>query len=646
MQTNKNLKEIKKDKKHKKHLHIPFKYLEISYYVVFLLSIMVKCFYFQFTTQLNKRPFFSSGNVLMLISSFAVLLIITGLLLLVSNKKRFLVLLLCNLIISALLIADTNFFRYYYGIITVPVVLQVDIKLFNSVDQSIMSLFKVKDIVYLLDIPFLLTGWIFLKKRNVKKLVFSKKAVASMLTMVIGLSCFFVIYNKADIYAFAYNNNYVTKSLGVLYSHYDTIKGYVEDSLESEKLTKKQEDEINDFFKAKQKPGYNSGNNQNGNLESDFKGVAEGKNLIVIQMEAIQEFVINSKVNGNEITPNLNKLIEESLYFDNYYFQVSGGNTSDAEFTSNNSLYPAKEGAAYIRFPENKYYSLPMELKEKGYNTYALHAFNPDFWNRSEMYKSVGFDKFISQDDYVMDDFMGWESNALSDESFFRQSLDKIDTSKPFYSFFITLSSHHPFNYFEDYSFDVGEYEGTYLGNYFKAASYADYALGKFIDELKSKGLYDNSLLALYGDHSAVPRHLASEMMEFLQLDNNDFEWTKLQKVPLILHCNGLKNGEVISTTGGEIDFFPTIANLMDLPVPYALGKNLINADEGYVVLRNGSIITDKYIYINNTRDMYDINSGDKINERLYEEEINLLLNELYISDLIIEKDAFKYINH
>lgn len=617
--------------KSKKHLNIPDRYLEISFWLVFIFSIMVKCFYFQFTTQLNRRPFLSDKNIYMLIASLGIILFIAGLILLISNKKRFIVLFLCNLFLSALLLTDTNFFRYYYGIITIPVVLQVDIKLFSSVDQSIMSLFKIKDIIYILDIPFLLAGAIYLKKKIIKNFEFPKKAIASLLTMTIGFSVFFIIYKKADIHAFAYNSNYVTGNLGVLYSHFDTIREFAKDSLEPKTLSIKQEKDIQSFFNSKQKSG------------NAYKGFAEGKNLIMVQIEAMQQFVINKKVNGKEITPNLNKLIKESLYFDNFYFQVSGGNTSDAEFLSNNSLYPAKEGAAYVRFPENTYYSMPKALKEKGYNTYALHAFNPDFWNRKEMYKSMGFDKFLSCDDYELDDFMGWESNALSDESFFIQSLDKIDTSKPFYSFFITLSSHHPFNFFEDYdALDTGEYEGTYLGNYFKAANYADYALGMFIDELKSRGLYDNSLLALYGDHSAVPKHLAPELMEFLQLGLNDLEWTKLQKVPLIIHCNGLKNGEVINITGGEIDLYPTIANLMNIPAPYVLGKDLLNTKEGYVILRNGSIITDNYIYLNNTRDMYDIKSGNKLKEWLYKEEISSLLKELYISDIILEKDALK----
>ena len=168
-----------------------------------------------------------------------------------------------------------------------------------------------------------------------------------------------------------------------------------------------------------------------------------------MQLEAIQQFVIGTKFNGKEITPNLNKFINDSAYFENFYYQIGAGNTSDAEFLANTSLYPLNEGAVYFRFPANTYESTANLLKKQGYATYAAHANNPSFWNRMEMYKALGFDKFINSKSLVLDEFLGW---GLSDMSFLKQSLNKIDVSRPFYGFFITLSSHYPFNYFEDYS--------------------------------------------------------------------------------------------------------------------------------------------------------------------------------------------------
>ncbi|HPD00466.1 MAG TPA: LTA synthase family protein, partial [Acetivibrio sp.] len=591
---------------------------------------MFKCLYFQFTTKLNTDPFLSSTNITMILSSFAVLLIITSLIAFIFNKYRFIALFAFNLLLTVLLMADTNFFRYYYNLLTVPVFFQMDIKLLSSVDQSIMSLFLIKDIVYLLDLPFMLMGLVLLHK-NAEKLYFKKRIIRSVSLLVVGMVTFLSVFRCTDINTLAYNSNYSAKSLGVFYSHYYNTKLFIEESLlEDDILTDEDKTAIIEFYKNKSSKF----------TDNRLNGIAKGKNLIVVQMEAMQQFVINRKIGGKEITPNLNKLIKECLYFDNIYYQVSGGNTSDAEFLSNTSMYPVKEGSVYHRFAENTYYSLASIMKEQGYDTYSLHGFDRYFWNRDEMYKSLQFDTFYSEENFVLDDFAGWDGQALSDSSFFRQSLEKIDTAKPFYSFFVTLSSHHPFNYFEDFAFDVGEFEGTFIGNYLKAANYLDKCIGEFIDNLKQRGLYDNSLLVLYGDHSAVPKVESDGLMQLLGIEYNNTDWTKLQKVPVIIHYPQQEESEVISTIGGQIDILPTIANLMDFDVPYAFGKDLINTDENYAILRNGSVVTKDYIYLSDLKEVYDYTSGKPMDIDLYTEEIKTFIDELNISDTIIYKNA------
>ncbi|MFZ5989923.1 MAG: LTA synthase family protein [Bacillota bacterium] len=607
-------------------------FAETLYWMFFMLSIMFKCLYFQFTTRLNTEPYLSTVNISMLLSSFAVLLIITSSIAFIFNKYRIIALFVFNFLLTVLLLADTNFFRYYYNLITIPVFFQFDIEVLSSVNQSIMSLFKVKDIIYIVDLPLMLAG-IFLLHKNIPKIGLHRRVLRSLILLVIGIVTILPIFPKANINSFAYSNNYSAKSLGVFYSHYYNTKLFIEENLlEDDILTDSEKEFISSFLEKK---------NSN-KLLKKYNGIAKDKNLIIVQMEAIQQFVINRSINGKEITPNLNRIIKESIYFNNIHYQVAGGNTSDAEFLCNTSLYPAKEGSVYFRFPENTYYSLPSILKDKGYDTYSLHAFDQDFWNRSQMYKALKFDTFFSKKDFVMDDFAGWQGEALSDASFFRQSLDKIDTSKPFYSFFITLSNHHPFTYFEDFDFNVGEFEGTYIGNYLKAANYADKCIGQFVEDLKKRGLYDNSLIVLYGDHSAVPKIQADELMQFLGTQYSDLQWIKLQKVPLIIHYPGQKTSEIVNTTGGQIDLLPTIANLMDFDVPYALGKDLLNTDKGYAILRNGSVITKDYVYFNDTREVYDLSSGELLDISSLEEEITSYLDELNISDIILSKDAFK----
>lgn len=609
------------------------KFTESLFVSLFAIFMLIKCLYFQFSTRLNKAPYFSLENIVMLICSISVLLILISLALSIFNKKRLIAIFILDLLLTTLLVVDTNFFRYYYNLITIPVFFQLNPRMISSVDQSIASLFQLKDLIYIVDIPFMLLALLRLHKNGIASIHFPKRFAKTVGTLLVALITIFSFSSASNITTFAYSNNYSAKSLGVLYSHYYNTKLFIKNNLlEDADVVEEGKKQVLNFFEKRK---------ENASKDTKLEGIAKGKNLIVVQMEAMQQFVIDKKINGEEITPNLNKLIKDSLYFNNIYYQVSGGNTSDAEFASNNSLYPLSEGSVYHRYSENTYHSMASILKQKGYDTYALHAFNKTFWNREKMYKAEQFDTFFSSEDFVKDDFAGWDGTALSDKSFLRQSLEKVDTSKPFYSFSITLSSHHPFTYFENYDFNVGEFQGTYIGNYLKAAHYADCCIGEYIDNLKAKGLYENSLLVFYGDHSAVPKIENEGLMQFLGIEYNDLDWAKLQRIPLIIHYPGQQNGELITATGGQIDIMPTVANLMGFDVPYALGKDLVNTQKNYVVLRNGSIITDRYIYFNDTRELYDYKSGEPLNIDLYNSELQNLLNELNISDCIISNNMF-----
>ena len=173
-------------------------------------------------------------------------------------------------------------------------------------------------------------------------------------------------------------------------------------------------------------------------------GAAKGRNLIVIQLEAFQNFAINREYEGQELTPFLNSLVneQESVYFDHYYYQVGSGNTSDAEFATNNSILGTMSSYTYTLYQQNYFRGLPVLLKEQGYETAAMHAYEKTFWNRENIYPSLGFDHFFDSDYYEDDeDYTGWSVVATNDKSFYHQSIDAMKTMKePFYSFMITLS--------------------------------------------------------------------------------------------------------------------------------------------------------------------------------------------------------------
>ena len=209
-------------------------------------------------------------------------------------------------------------------------------------------------------------------------------------------------------------------------------------------------------------------------------------------------------------------------------------------------MHPARAGATYIRSPLNDYYSLARRLSEEGYLTSAMHAYRPGYWNRSVMYRTLGFDEFIDKEDYIPEEISGM---GLTDKSFFRQSLEYMEKYKePYYAFLITLTSHFPYDNDNKYlgSFNVGKYKDTFFGNYLEAIHYADEALGSFIDELEARGILDRSVLALYGDHFGIPRDKKEYLTDFLGLkEMDDYNWVRQQRIPLIIR---IPEGEYIGT--------------------------------------------------------------------------------------------------
>lgn len=126
----------------------------------------------------------------------------------------------------------------------------------------------------------------------------------------------------------------------------------------------------------------------NTTASSPLQGIAKDKNLIIIQMESFQNFLLGLKLDGQEITPNLNKVMKDSLYFPNFYQMVGQGNTSDAEFVVNTSFYIPPRGAATMSYVDKVLPSLPRVLKENGYQTATFHTNVVEFWNRGELYDS------------------------------------------------------------------------------------------------------------------------------------------------------------------------------------------------------------------------------------------------------------------
>lgn len=600
-----------------------------SFLIIYVVTILLKLMYFNYETGLHKvagiQLITTLGSVFVLIS-FAFLLKY-------KNARRYVFII--NLALSLVMFSDLVFYRYYNDLISIPLLQQAGN--ISDISNSILKLLHLGDLIFIADMILVPIIRKLFNRRNNNLTVLNKKSIT--LAMALCMSGVLMVYSgtaelvksQPTILQTFYDRVYVAQNIGLLNYHAADAYRFVEQNIsESKDLSDQKKNEILKFFEDK----------KSDNRQGLLFGVGKDKNVIVIQVEALQQFVINRSINGQEITPNLNKLISKSIYFDNYYYQTAGGGTSDAEFDANVSLFPMKEGAVYIRKPGNDYYSLAQRLKEEGYSTMAMHGYKPGFWNRSVMYKSLGFDNFFSSSSFDGTEKLGM---GISDKSFLNQAFDKLKQAKqPYFAFLITLSSHFPYDNDKELykSFDVGEYKDTLLGNYLEAIHYTDEALGMFVDELQSSGMLDNAVLAIYGDHMAIPKDNMDQLAKVMGKESlSEFEWQKLQKVPLIMHLPGNQKPQVISTVGGGIDFMPTLMNILgtDTSNMPMMGQDLINAKKGFVVLRNASFITDNTTYISGSNTGYDTKTGEVLEPGVYADDQRLAAKYLDYSDTILE---------
>lgn len=379
-----------------------------------------------------------------------------------------------------------------------------------------------------------------------------------------------------------------------------------------------------------------------------YWGKAHGKNVVIIQLEAFQSFLLDLKIDGQEVTPVMNRLMKEHFYFPHFYQQVGQGNTADAEFVVNTSFYVPPHGAASQEYGNLALPSLPKVLKEHGYQSATFHTNDVKFWNREEMYKALGFDlyydaEFFGEEDIV---FFGGSDEVLYDKT--ADELLKMSRSgSPFYAHIISMSAHHPFNLPEHkVRFQLPErFEDTLVGDYIQAQNYADYALGLFVDKLKREGLWDQTLFMIYGDHMGLPIYSLNDHEKDLmkEMYKRDYQFPEMLNIPLLIIEPGFTLPQVFPQTGGQADLFPTLANLLGISLEGHIhfGQDILNQKHNLLPQRyylpSGSFINDKGIYVPGhgyaDGTMYPYDGASPSMTDSSEDEYNRALELLKLSD-------------
>ncbi|WP_349409392.1 LTA synthase family protein [Pseudalkalibacillus sp. SCS-8] len=529
------------------------------------------------------------GGLLMI--SLGYILVLSFWTLFLTRRKRIYALIILNAIVSFVLFADVVHYRYFEGFISVALLLQAG--QVGNLTDSIISLLRVKDLLFWIDVFLSIPLFIFIWRNKWFKE--KKRAIiAGLLAFVVGWFCImqplhvFYQYGGKKILEKMIASESIYKFTGIYGYHFFDMKRNFEDYvLNKKRVSKERAEEIQQWFEV-----------NTGKTNPDTFGVAEGKNLIVVQLEAIQDFVINREVDGQEITPYLNELIKDSAYFPNFYHQAAQGRTADADLLVNTSLYPLATGSAFIRYSPNEYDSISKTLKDEGYKATAHHAFKGSFWNRNSMYSSLEYDEFYTKEDYKPEESIGW---GASDLDFFRQSVTFMPEEEPFYSFLISLTSHHPYPMPEKHKvLDLDSVEHDLMENYLHSVHYVDQSIKVLVEDLKQKGLWDDSVIVFYGDHDAKVMEKGTNAETFVTGDKNDFEYYKeYDQVPLIIHLPEGKLAGTYEKTGGQLHLAPTLLHLLgvDTKDEYFMGTDLFVEGNRLVAMRKGSATNGEVWY-------------------------------------------------
>ena len=608
----------------------------ISFVLIIALAVWLKTYLitrFSFDLKIES----STQELILFISPLAASLAFVGFALFATGEKRNYIALCIEFLLTIVLVGNVMFYDFYSDFVTLPVLGQTSN--FGQLGGSIIEILNYKIILAFADIIFF---FILLKK---KALVFQTGRVTHstrLLYFLLTIGVFFANLHLAEkerpeLLTRSFDRVMLVKNLG-LYTHqvYDLT---LQVKAGSQKA-------LADSSKLQETENYVKANESEPN--PNMFGVAKGKNVIVVTLESLQTFLIGATVNGQEVTPFLNEFINESYYFDNFFHQTGQGKTSDSEFLIDTSLYPLNRGAVFFTHGNNDYTATPEILRQQGYFTSVFHANNATFWNRNIMYSALGYDRYYNELDYKItpETNLNW---GLKDIEYFDQSVDILKTvDQPFYARFLTLTNHYPFTYDEDTKFIEPYNSGNgVFDRYIVTARYLDESIKKFIERLKAEGMYDDSIIVLYGDHYGISEKHNRAMAQFLEKDQiTEFDTLNLQRTPLYIHVPGQTEGQTISKPTGQIDMKPTILNLLgiDTTNDIRFGHDMFSDEyTGFVVLRDGSFITDKYAYKNNT--FYDRITGEIVKKTKKEAQalINRAQNELRMSDKIIEGDLLRF---
>lgn len=622
-----------------------------------LAIVLTAVFFFWMKTIIAYYADFSLGvegtiqYFILWINPIATTLLFFGLSLYIKKPKPALaILLIIDILNTLLLYLNIIFYREFTDFITVKSVLGFS-KVSQGLSGSSFSLMKPHDVLYWLDIATFIgiLVWLTIKKIPIKSQPVSKPmaiAVTCLSGLIFSGNLALSEANRPQLLQRTFDRSYIVKYLGIdAYTIYDGIKTGMTSSVRAH-ASSNGIDEVLDYTKkhyAEPNP--------------ETFGIAKGKNVIVLHLESFQQFLINMKVDGQEVTPFLNSIFQNqaTISFDNFFHEVGQGKTSDAENMLETGTFGLPQGSLFTELgSDNVFQAAPAILGQKqGYTSAVFHGNVASFWNRDHVYKNLGYDNFFDRSYFdESDETLGY---GILDKDLFSESAQYLEhLQQPFYTKFLSVTNHTPY-YTDDKNFDFPSLNtgNSTVDNYVRTAHYLDQSLEQFFTYLKKSAIYQNSIFVIYGDHFGISNTDNKDLASALGKDPdtwNEFDNAQMQRVPLMIHMPGYTKGSVNHEYGGEIDVLPTLLHLLGIDDKDYLhfGTDLLSPQHDQVVaFRNGNFVTPKYTilggkaYNNQTGEIIDTKAAG-IDEEISKDQ-EKVKSALSLSDKLNQENLLRF---
>ena len=572
-------------------------------------------------------------------------MLLIGIGLFFKGRKSYWIMVIIDFLLSLWLFSNILYYREFSDFLSTSII-KTSGSTSDNLGKSIAGITKGTDFLVFLDVVIIVLLIAFkVFKIDVRRLKLKISLLIEGLAVVlIGTNLTMAQKDRPGLLTRTFDNNYIVKYLGLnSFAVYDGVK-----TAQSNAIIAKANHSDLKTVQSYIKKNYIAPN-------PEYYGVAKNKNVLVIHLESFQQFLIDYKWHGKEVTPNLNKLYHanDTISFDNFFNQVGQGKTSDAEMMLENSVFGLQSGSAMSSYgTSNTFESAPAILgQQAGYTSAVMHGGAGSFWNRDNAYKSFGYDYFMPLSYYQNKKgyYLGY---GIKDKLFFDQSIKYMEhLPQPFYLKMITVTNHYPYDLDKkNQSIDKTDTGDKTVDGYVQTAHYLDEAIGELMSYLKKSGLEKNTLIMLYGDHYGISGNHHKASAQLLNKDSfNNFDNLQFQRVPLMFHMPGLKGG-INHTYGGEIDVRPTLFNLLGINDQNMIqfGHSLLAKNAPQIVAqRNGDFITPKYSKVEGS--YYYTKSGKRVTHPSKKVKAqlasisNTVTTELSLSDRVITGNLLRF---